>query len=528
MHPIPKIALLLLLASCNAGQDKIKNIPRDTIPHPELSVRGNFSDQQLLRTDSARIDSFFQKFPLLSNFRDDVRKFYAYRQNRFAWYDENGLTEQADNLFNHLNNLDKEGIQTAVPYKDSLDKLFNDPLPKEGADPDIEILLTAEYFFYAEKVWQGIPEKESTKLQWYLPRKKLDLPLLIDSLLKDSSASLFANNFSNQQYYQLKMELQKYRHIDSAGLWKPLPANGNIYRKNDSAEIIHEIRNRLFLLGDLTKDSGSNLFDDSLEEAVKSFQYRYGLHPDGIMGPAFFREVNIPLTENIRKLIVNMERTRWVPAYLRNQYLIINIPAFTLYVYDQDTLAFKMNVVVGKDIHKTVVFNGDLKWVVFSPYWNVPASIMKKEILPAIKKDPDYLRKNNMEWNGNMIRQKPGPSNSLGLVKFLFPNSYNIYLHDSPAKSLFNEPSRAFSHGCIRLANPKKLAEFLLIKSPEWNAKKITAAMHRGREQYVTLPNPVPVYIAYLTAWVDNQGKLNFRKDIYNRDEALEEMLIRN
>ena len=131
-----------------------------------------------------------------------------------------------------------------------------------------------------------------------------------------------------------------------------------------------------------------------------------------------------------------------------------------------------------------------------------------------------------MEWNGNKIRQKPGPSNSLGLVKFLFPNSYNIYLHDSPAKSLFTRESRAFSHGCIRLANAKKLAEFLLRKNPSWNEKKITAAMHRGKEQYVTLENPVPVYIAYLTAWVDDQGRLNFRKDIYDRDKAVEGMLI--
>jgi murein L,D-transpeptidase YcbB/YkuD len=348
----------------------------------------------------------------------------------------------------------------------------------------------------------------------------------MDSLLKDSAASLFSTNFSNRQYNLLKTELQKYRHIDSMDSWQPLPAKGMIYRRTDSAAIISEIRKRLYLLGDLPENSGSGLFDDSLEQAVKSFQYRYGLQEDGVAGPAFFQALNIPLEDNISRLIVNMERTRWVPEPLHNEYLIINIPAFTLYAYDHDTLAFKMNVVVGRDIHKTVVFNGNLKYIVFSPYWNIPASITKKEILPALKKDPGYLRKNNMEWNGNKIRQKPGPSNSLGLVKFLFPNSYNIYLHDSPAKSLFTEESRAFSHGCIRLANAKKLAEFLLRKDSSWNEKKITAAMHRGREQYVTLEDPVPVYIAYLTAWVDDQGRLNFRKDIYRRDKALESMLI--
>jgi L,D-transpeptidase YcbB len=181
---------------------------------------------------------------------------------------------------------------------------------------------------------------------------------------------------------------------------------------------------------------------------------------------------------------------------------------------------------VGKDLHPTVIFNGDLKYVVFSPYWNVPNSILKKEILPGIKKNPDYLQKHNMEWSGKTVRQKPGPSNSLGLVKFLFPNSHNIYLHDSPAKSLFGESSRAFSHGCIRLAEPEKMADYLLKNDPKWNAEKIHKAMHSLKEQYVTLQDPVEVYIGYLTAWVDNTGKLNFRKDIYNRDQRLADMLM--
>jgi murein L,D-transpeptidase YcbB/YkuD len=185
-----------------------------------------------------------------------------------------------------------------------------------------------------------------------------------------------------------------------------------------------------------------------------------------------------------------------------------------------------MKVVVGKDVHQTVVFNGEIKYVVFSPYWNVTPSIMKKEILPALKKNPDYLKKNNMEWNGNSIRQKPGPSNSLGLVKFLFPNSYNIYLHDTPAKDLFNQHMRAFSHGCIRLADPKKLAMYLLKDDPSWTEQKIDQAMHAGKEKYVTLKDPVPVFIGYLTAWVDSYGKLNLRKDIYKRDKALGEMLF--
>jgi len=296
----------------------------------------------------------------------------------------------------------------------------------------------------------------------------------------------------------------------------------------DSAAIIGQIRNRLFLFADIPVNSGSDLIDTSIVIAVKSFQERNGMTADGVIGPGLIARINIPLSDYIRKIIVNMERMRWIPTNISKHFLLINIPAFSLYAYDDDTVTFRMNVVVGKDVHKTVLFSGDLQYIVFSPYWNVPPSIMKAEILPAIKRDPGYLKRNNMEWNGNSIRQKPGPKNSLGLVKFLFPNSYNIYLHDSPAKNLFNQPARAFSHGCIRLAEPEKLADYLLKGDPQWNDSKINQAMHSGKEKYVTLKPTVPVYIGYFTAYADNKGRINFRDDVYKRDQALEKMLIRN
>jgi L,D-transpeptidase YcbB len=224
--------------------------------------------------------------------------------------------------------------------------------------------------------------------------------------------------------------------------------------------------------------------------------------------------------------MVNMERCRWVPAALTGDYFIINIPAFELFAFEKDSVVFTMKVVVGQEVHKTVIFNGDLKYVVFSPYWNVPPDIMNREILPAIRKNPSYLAKHDMEWNGKVLRQKPGPQNPLGRVKFLFPNSYNIYLHDSPAKILFNKDSRAFIHGCIRLAEPKKMALYLLRNNPQWTEEKIDAAMNSGKEQWVTLKDPVPVYIAYLTAWVGRDGKLNLRNDIYHRDQQLASMLF--
>ncbi|RYD91632.1 MAG: murein L,D-transpeptidase, partial [Sphingobacteriales bacterium] len=237
------------------------------------------------------------------------------------------------------------------------------------------------------------------------------------------------------------------------------------------------------------------------------------------------------LTDRIRQLVVNMERSRWLPVSLEGDYLAVNIPEYKLHVYHADSLLWSCNVVVGQDVHKTVIFYGEVKYVVFSPYWNVPPGILNKEVIPGMKRDPNYLSKHRMELTGYsgglpVVRQKPGAANSLGLVKFLFPNSYNIYLHDTPSKSLFGETARAFSHGCIRVAEPAKLADFLLKDRAEWDTLKIDRAMHAGKEQYVTLKKTVPVFIAYFTAFIDREGRVNFRKDIYQRDEKLAGMIV--
>jgi murein L,D-transpeptidase YcbB/YkuD len=205
---------------------------------------------------------------------------------------------------------------------------------------------------------------------------------------------------------------------------------------------------------------------------------------------------------------------------------MVNIPQFLLMAHRGNNIEWSCPVVVGKSTNKTAIFKGTMKYVVFSPYWNVPRSIMNKEILPAMRRNKNYLENHDMEWNGGKIRQKPGPQNSLGLVKFLFPNSFNMYLHDTPSKSLFKEEKRAFSHGCIRVSEPKKLAVFLLENDPEWTSEKIDEAMNSGKEQYVTLRKTVPVYIVYFTAFVDDKGKLNFREDIYHRDNQLRDMIF--
>jgi len=525
------ISATLLWNACNNSSPKtidakLHDTASSEQSEKDLSLPGSFSSQTELHFDSTQINLFISRYPLFKPLQTDIQKFYQSRNYAYAWYDTKGIIEQADNLYNKMMNISEEGLPETILYKDSLMRIFDDTVSTQI--PENELMLTSQYFDYANKVWRGISEKQSKSLNWFIPRKKLDVLSLMDSMLKDTSSSFIKNGYSHRQYNLLKEYLQQYRTLDQQNNWAEIKTNSKSFRKGDKSETIIAIRQRLNLLGDLPVNSSSTFFDQGLEDAVKNFQSRFGMKIDGVIGKEMIKQLNIQPENYIRQIIVNMERCRWVPNSLDKDYLVVNIPAFTLTAYEKDSVVFSMNVVVGQTVHKTVIFNGDLKYIVFSPYWNVPPDILKKEILPGIKKDPNYLSKHNMEWNGKTVRQKPGPDNSLGLVKFLFPNEYHIYLHDNPAKSLFNEHVRAFSHGCIRVANPKKLASYLLRKNPEWTEEKIDRAMKSGKEQYVTLKDEVPVYIAYLTAWVDRTGRLNLRKDIYNRDNRLEAMILKN
>jgi murein L,D-transpeptidase YcbB/YkuD len=492
-------------------------------------LAGNFSDQSTMRFSSSRIESFFGRYDSLRSFQNDLNTFYTTRNYSFAWYTENGLTEQASNLYARLENLPEEGLNIVLPYKHQLDSLFNLSLPQTtDQKSETELLLTSMYFFFAQKVWGGLEESASQKVNWLMPRKKLSYTALLDSMMKPGNVSTVKEPVY-RQYHLLKEYLKKYKTLPADNITLSLPNNKPI-RPGDTSAMITKLRKKLFLLGDLTNanDTISPIYDPNLLPAVKRFQKRHGMKEDGIAGGGMIRELNVPVKQRIEKIIVNMERNRWLPTDVRGRYLAVNIPEFVLHAYNDDSLLWNMNVVVGKDVNKTVIFAGSISQVVFSPYWNVPPGILKKEVLPGIAKNPNYLAAHHMEQFGDGVRQKPGPWNSLGAVKFLFPNSHNIYLHDTPSKSLFQEDKRAFSHGCIRVADPKFLAMYMLGNDTAWNEDRITKAMAGEKEQWVAVKNPMPVYITYFTAWVDRQGDLNFRDDIYKRDAQLSNLLIKH
>ena len=329
----------------------------------------------------------------------------------------------------------------------------------------------------------------------------------------------------HKQYQQLQKAAARYQKLKNKTEWSEiLLPKRSVLKLNDSSGVIRSIKNRLEILGDLRRASPSDVYTAKLEDAVKSFQFRHGLEDDGLIGPAFIKALNVPLETRINQLLINMERIRLDSIPRFGKRIVANIPEYRLYVYEDNNEVLSMDIVVGKNTNPTIAFEDTLKNVVFSPYWNIPASIVKDEILPEINKNSGYLKSHNMEIIGNLdglpvIRQKPGPENSMGKVKFIFPNEHSIYFHDTPAKSLFDRKNRAFSHGCIRLSQPFALAKFLLKDQPKWPDDAIRAAMDSGSEKWLTLVQPVPVFIIYYTAWVDQSGDVHFRDDIYGHDK---------
>jgi murein L,D-transpeptidase YcbB/YkuD len=301
----------------------------------------------------------------------------------------------------------------------------------------------------------------------------------------------------------------------------------NVIHVGDSSEFILQLKKRLNQLGDLNEHKVDDKADANVIAALMDFKNTHGLKSDSLMDSETIRELNVPAKKRAEQIMVNMERCRWLPAQNNtDEFIVVNIPEYKLVYYQNDSAVWRCKVVVGKPMTKTVIFSGNMQYIVFSPYWYIPQSIIKDEIVPGMKRNANYLAKHNMEWNGGKVRQKPGTSNSLGLVKFIFPNSNNIYLHDTPAKSLFGEDNRAFSHGCIRVDKPKELASRILQQNPDWTSQKINTAMHAGKEKTVLLKKHIPVYICYFTSFVGANGKLNFRPDVYQRDEQLLNMLM--
>lgn len=522
--------LLLLLAAC-ADPDATPQAEVD--PRAIEEVFETQSSYSVRTLDSGAIGRFIAAHPESRPDSAGIAGFYQRRGYQYAWFVNDSLSQSAAAFHSLVSSADTAYRELAY-VRARLDELMlrgrlNGDHTCDSCLQHVELALTAQFFRFAEKKYGGTVGRDLRELDWFIPRRKKNYDRLLDSLVA-GRMDLSPVEPVHPQYALLKAQLKRYHDLE-AGPWPAIDlGDRKKLEPGDKADWLPLLRERLVLLGDLDPMDSAAMagtrYDSALVAGVQRFQERHGLHPDGVIGKGVLKQVNTTPAERLRTLLVNMERLRWVPEQNAPDLLLVNIPDFRLHVHEADTVAWSMAVVVGATATRTVIFSDSLSTIVFSPTWTPPPSIVRNEILPALAKDPNYLKKKGMEIIGGsaknpIIRQKPGAGNALGRVKFLFPNSYSIYLHDTPSKSFFARESRAFSHGCIRLSEPQRLAEYLLRDDSTWTPKKIKEAMYSGREQFVRLKRKRPVSIGYFTAWVDRQGRLHFRDDVYGHDARL-------
>ena len=547
MYKLITIFLFVVIFVCACSNDK-----------PDLPVVKRIEikpDTDAFILDTLFIDRFFVRHAPVTKFREPMRSFYEKRDYSSAWINHAGLNEYAGNFINLLSHEQNQPATEGIYLMSDIHKMYSRiisarKLPPDSVMREMELLLTVNFFSYASRNWGGLDDSALKKVSWFVERKRLNYEELLSGYLANPRL-LLNDEPVYRQYTFLKRELRKYDSIEKNGGWEELRETHLPLKPGATDSVIPAIKARLYSMGDLGYNDGTLLFDSSLADALAEFQERHGLLADGNIGKKTWEALRVPVRERVRQILINMERARWVPARVAGHYLAVNIPEFKLHVYNDDSLLWSCNVIVGKSepVFHTVIFNEEMEYVVFSPYWNIPGNILSMEILPALRANPGYLQSHHLEvvdykgrnidassinWKSYydkfpyIIRERPGANNSLGRVKFLFPNPYEIYLHDTPARSLFKESSRAFSHGCIRVEEPFRLAQFVLGDDTGWTAEKIMQKMVAEKEEFVKIRKKIPVYLVYFTAFVDRSGRLNFRNDVYGHDEKMKNLLFVN
>ncbi len=469
------------------------------------------------------------------------------------WVGVDGPGEKAQILYDAVKASYKEGLEPEDYHVSKIDKYWSST-DAVGLSR-LDILLTLAVGGYVADMQAGRlnPRKVSPKLFASARDVEIDPVKLVEQIRAASDLREFLQRQgpSHGRYRKLSEALASYRALAARGGWESV-AEGKTLRLGMNDERVSTIRKRLYLTGDIESDDYSSiLYDEELVKAVKHFQMRHGLAEDGILGSGTRAATNVPVEKLIRGIEMNMERSRWISHELGDVRVGVTIAGFKLGVFNDGKLDMAMPVIVGKQYHMTPVFSDMIKYIEINPYWNIPTSIARNEMLPKLKKNPMYLRERSIrvfsswsedgkeldstkiDWNKvgrNIVRYKlrqdPGPDNALGTVKFMFPNRYNVYLHDTPTHSLFKKTDRAFSHGCIRVSMPVELASHLLGGEKEgWGMDRIKEIISTGKRTVVPLKKPVPVHITYRTVWIGPDDSVRFSKDVYGRDKLLEAAL---
>ncbi len=557
---------LLAIASvgCHSGE---KHFPHGTAATStkQATPVNSSAIEELLRSQVATGHLAELRWPDFTDYQPLVTKFYESGSYEAAWVEGSVPTIQALEVIKALQASESKGLDPedydGSRWAGRIAALNNStPADVNNAVVQFELALTVSAMRYVSDIHIGKVNPQHFDFGINVSEKKYDLPLFLSEKLisaSDVPAVLDAAEPPFLAYQRTKVALQQYIQLAKNPNITPLPAVDKPIAVGGTYSATPQLNAMLQMLGDLppgtSGEPNQTVIDTRLSNALKKFQKRHGLTQSGVLSKETVAQLNVPMSSRVRQLQDSLERYRWLSPEFTQPPIVVNIPEFRLRAFDANhKVALRMNVVVGKSFnHQTPIFTDTLKYVVFRPYWNVPPSIQRAEIVPSIQRDRMYLAKKNFEVTdakGNivatgavsdevlqglrsgrlMVRERPGPKNSLGLAKFIFPNSYNVYFHGTPAQSLFAQSRRDFSHGCIRLESPADLADWVLRDKPEWTVDRIKAAMNTGRDnQQINLTNPTPVLILYVTAVVEEDGDVYFFSDIYGLDKSLDAVLAK-
>ncbi len=474
---------------------------------------------------------------------------------RPLWVTEEGPGARAETAFSYLKNASAEGLEPADYQVDALQELWQST--SVAALVRLDALLTYNVVKYVHDVSYGRlqPYMENPALFAEAGEKLFDPVAIIKEIQASSDIDLYFRTLppDNGHYEGLRTGLAWYRFLQQASQW-PTIADGKSIYQADRDPRIPQIRQRLALLtGKTASFEAADIYDLALEKDVRLFQELHGLKIDGVIGNKTLGELNVSPADRVDQIIINMARWRWQNRNPGKEYVLVNIANFQLYGYREGQLQLSLPVIVGQLQHQTPVFSDHISYVEFHPFWNVPPSIAMNEELPRLRKNPFALVEKNIRlfssWQADAVeldstnidwsivtrsqmaryklRQDPGPDNALGRVKFVFPNQYSVYIHDTPTKDLFKERHRFFSHGCIRVSDPAKFAAFVLQSSiPGATEKDMAELMRAQARKVIGVTPPLAIHITYQTAWLDKEGRIHFNRDIYGRDKQLRQALL--
>ncbi len=583
------ICLFVLSCAAPNQENMIKEVEK---PSPQTL---NFSTAQVSQVTRQKIRGSKYAPKILIQTKNikaykTLPKLYEERNYVPLWIDNDGPSSQAYEMIEIIRNSDNEALDpdyyNISEIESILKRIEQDRNSGDSYDAldlaELELLLSNSFLTYTHDLHYGRVRAEQINLELLSGERPVNLSkLLVTAVETDQVQETLEGLLPKYPMYaMLRISLKEYREIAAKGGWQPV-AYGNKFKKGARGQRVLALSKRLKVTGELDSSiPGSEVFDDSLDQAVRKYQQRNGLYVDGVVGISTIEALNVPVEERISQIELTMERWRLLPQYLGNRYILVNIANYHLYGIENNNDTINMRIVVGKPQWNTPMFSEEMTHLIINPYWNIPPSIFKDDIAPKIMEDSEYMSKQNMDAMGlkapekivveeaevvkvvvnveatevtdgdntgetelseveiqnkkaqeeyiskvlsgkYRLRQNPGPGNPLGRIKFLFPNKHSVYLHDTPNRGFFKKAQRNFSHGCIRVEKPLELAEFVLSSNPSWTQNTIQSSINKMKTKTVHLDESITVYILYFTTWVDNEGTVNFHKDIYGLDKTL-------